>query len=42
LTEEPVLLLEPTSGSTSAKKLIPYTRGLQREFSSAIGKWLWD
>ena len=42
LTSEPVLLLEPTSGSSSAKKLIPYTRGLQREFSSAIHKWLWD
>ncbi|MCL2079551.1 MAG: GH3 auxin-responsive promoter family protein [Oscillospiraceae bacterium] len=42
LTSEPVLLLEPTSGSASAKKLIPYTRGLQREFSSAIYKWLWN
>jgi hypothetical protein len=42
LTSEPVLLLEPTSGSTSAKKLIPYTRGLQREFSSALNTWLWD
>jgi hypothetical protein len=42
LTAEKVLLLEPSSGSTSAKKLIPYTRGLKREFSSAIAKWLWD
>ena len=42
LTSEPVLLLEPSSGSTSAKKLIPYTKGLKREFSAAIGKWLWD
>lgn len=42
LTKESVLLLEPTSGSTTARKLIPYTRGLQREFSSAIYKWLWD
>jgi len=42
LTKEPVLLLEPSSGSTSAKKLIPYTKSLKREFSSAIGKWLWD
>jgi len=42
LTKEPVLLLEPSSGSTSAKKLIPYTKGLKREFSSAIYKWLWD
>ncbi|MDR0571128.1 MAG: GH3 auxin-responsive promoter family protein [Clostridiales Family XIII bacterium] len=42
LTAEPVLLLEPSSGSTSTKKLIPYTKGLKREFSSAIGKWLLD
>jgi len=42
LTSEPVLLLEPTSGSASAKKLIPYTRGLQREFSTALYAWLWN
>lgn len=42
LTAEKVLLLEPSSGSTSAKKLIPYTKGLKREFSTAIAKWLWD
>ena len=42
LTKEPVLLLESSSGSTAAKKLIPYTKGLKHEFSSAIGKWLWD
>lgn len=42
LTHEPVLLLEPTSGSTAAKKLIPYTRSLQREFSTALHTWLWD
>lgn len=42
LTAETVLLLEPSSGSTSAQKLIPYTKGLKNEFSSAIGKWFWD
>ena len=42
LTSEKVLLLEPSSGSTSAKKLIPYTKGLKYEFSSAISTWLWD
>jgi hypothetical protein len=42
LTAEKVLLLEPSSGSTSAKKLIPYTKGLKREFSTAIIKWLLD
>lgn len=42
LTGEPVLLLQPSSGSVAAKKLIPYTKGLKREFSAAIGRWLWD
>ena len=42
LTTQPVLLLEPSSGSSSAKKLIPYTKGLKREFSSAVNQWLWD
>src|SRR6266581_3137541 len=32
LTSEPVTHLIPTSGSTGARKLIPYTAGLQREF----------
>ena len=37
---EPVLLLEPTSGSTGAPKLIPYTAALRREFQAAIQPWL--
>ena len=40
LTNEPVTHLVPTSGSTAARKLIPFTAGLQREFHSAIGPWL--
>lgn len=40
LTTEPVRLLEPTGGSSSATKLIPYTRGLQRDFQRALGPWL--
>ena len=41
LTEEPVLLLEPTGGSSSTK-LIPYTKSLKREFNNAIGCWVAD
>lgn len=39
-TAEPVLLLEPTSGSMSGTKLIPYTASLRREFQMAIGPWI--
>jgi hypothetical protein len=42
LTAEPVRLLEPTSGSTSATKLIPYTRALQRQFQRGIAPWVVD
>lgn len=34
--------LVPTSGSTGGRKLIPFTRGLQREFEKAIGAWTAD
>jgi hypothetical protein len=34
--------LVPTSGSAGARKLIPFTAGLQREFNAAIGPWLVD
>lgn len=40
LTREAVVLLEPTSGTTSGTKYIPYTRGLQKEFNQAIQPWL--
>lgn len=40
LTEEPVLLFEPTGGSLSGAKLVPYTRGLQRQFSRGIDTWV--
>jgi hypothetical protein len=40
LTKENVVLLEPTSGTTSPTKYIPYTRGLQKEFKRAIQPWL--
>jgi hypothetical protein len=42
LTREPVRLLEPTSGSSGAAKLIPYTASLQREFQRAIRSWIAD
>ena len=42
LTDGRVTHLIPTSGSTGARKLIPFTAGLQREFDAAIGTWLVD
>jgi hypothetical protein len=42
LTEEPVLMLEKTAGSTGASKYIPYTAGLKREFQAAIAPWVAD
>ncbi len=42
LTTEPVLMFEPSSGSTSAAKLIPYTRSLRAEFQEAIRAWMYD
>lgn len=40
LTDEPVLLLEPTSGSAAATKHIPYTATLKAEFQRAIAPWI--
>ena len=42
LTVEDVKLLEPTSGSTSASKLIPYTRSLKKDFQKGISPWIFD
>ncbi len=42
LTSEPVTHFVPTSGSTGSRKLIPFTRGLQEEFTAAIGPWMMD
>jgi hypothetical protein len=42
LTCDPVRRLVPSSGSTSAVKLIPYTATLQREFSEAVDAWIAD
>jgi len=40
LTSERVCLFEPTSGTTSTSKLIPYTRSLQRQYQRAIAAWV--
>ena len=42
LTAEEVTRLVPTSGSSGARKLIPFTAGLQREFDAAIAPWVCD
>jgi hypothetical protein len=42
LTTERATHLIPTSGSTSARKLIPFTAGLQRDFDAAIAPWIAD
>lgn len=42
LSAEDVTLFEPTSGSTGATKLIPYTAALQREFQRGIAPWIAD
>ena len=42
LTAERVQLLEPTSGTTGAQKLIPYTPMLRRQFQHAIAAWIAD
>jgi hypothetical protein len=42
LTAEPVTRLVPSSGSTSAVKLVPFTRSLQREFAAGAGAWIAD
>lgn len=41
LTFEKVKLFEPTSGSCSAQKLIPYTDSLRSEFQRGIAPWLY-
>ena len=42
LTKDKVIMLEPTSGTTSGSKYIPYTGQLQKEFSLGISVWLAD
>jgi hypothetical protein len=42
LTAEDVILLEPTGGTTSGSKLIPYTRSLKKEFQEAVNPWIFQ
>ncbi len=42
LTVENVRVFELTSGSSSGKKLIPYTNTLKNEFQKGIKSWLFD
>jgi GH3 auxin-responsive promoter len=42
LTDETVLMLEKTSGSSTAAKYIPYTSTLRRQFQRAVGAWIFD
>jgi hypothetical protein len=42
LTEEPVIRFLPTAGSLAGPKLVPYTRGLARQFSRGIDPWVFN
>jgi hypothetical protein len=42
LTADTVQLLQPTGGSTSGQKLVPYTASLRRGFQRAIRAWIHD
>jgi len=42
LTASPVLMLEISSGSTAASKLIPYTVQLRSEFQRGIACWIYS
>jgi hypothetical protein len=42
LTKQKVILFELSSGSTSSSKLIPYTKGLKKDFHKGVYPWLYD
>ncbi len=42
LSSDPVVRLAPTSGSTGARKLIPFSASLSRGFSNAVAAWMHD
>ena len=42
LTSDPVRLFEPTSGSSSPEKWIPYNQTLESEFQAGIRAWIAD
>lgn len=42
LTHDPVALFQPTSGTSSASKLIPYNQPLKAEYQMAISPWVYN
>ena len=42
LTEERVVMLELSSGSTSSSKYIPYTKSLKKQFTCGINPWVYN
>jgi hypothetical protein len=40
LTVEPIVVLQPTSGTGAAPKLIPFTQGLRQQFQAALAPWM--
>ena len=42
LTAEPVQMFELSSGSTTASKLVPYTKSLKSEFQRGIAPWIYN
>lgn len=42
LTKEDITLLEPTSGSSSHSKYVPYNNSLKEEFRNGLIPWLYD
>ena len=42
LTKDSVQILQPTSGSSSASKLIPHTKASANQFKSALEAWIAD
>lgn len=42
LTQSGIVAFEPTSGSSSPRKLIPYTKAFLQEVQAAVDPWLYD
>jgi hypothetical protein len=42
LTRDAVKVLQPTSGTSSAPKLIPFTEGVGKQFCAALDAWISD
>jgi len=42
LTQDPVKILQPTSGTSSSPKLIPYTEPMAEQFRAALDAWIVD